>query len=104
MSRHDSQYTHSIHNHAHGDLGVGLDSTSHIEQLWSQLKQIIKQIYYIIPSEKYFLFIREAEFRVNINSLSEAEKLNEFIDIIKYIQNIEINNLFDDNYLISFSN
>ena len=30
LSRPDSQYTHSIHNHAHGDLGECLDSTSHI--------------------------------------------------------------------------
>lgn len=101
LSRNDSQYTHSIHNHGHGDLWVGLDSTSHIEQLWFQLKYIIKQIYYIITSEKYFLFIRQAQFQVNIKSLSEDEKLNEFIDTIKYIKNIEINNLFDDNNLIS---
>ena len=66
MSSQDSQYSHSIHNHSHGDFGKGLDSTAHIEQLWSQLKQIIKQIYYIIPLEKYFLFIREAEFSINI--------------------------------------
>ena len=42
LSRSGSQYTHSVHNHAHGDFSVGLDSTSHIEQLWSQLKTIIK--------------------------------------------------------------
>jgi hypothetical protein len=104
LSRPDSQYSHSIHNHGYGDFWIGLDSTAHIEQLWSQLKQIIKQIYYIILSEKYILFIREAEFRVNIKNLSEEQKQNEFIDIIKYIQNTEIYNLLDDIYLISFDN
>ena len=46
-------YEHSVHNHGHGDFGAGVDSTSHIEQLWHNLKHIIISIYYIIPFEKY---------------------------------------------------
>lgn len=77
LSRPDSQYTHSIHNHAHGDFGVGLDSTSHIEQLWSKMKTIIKQIYYIIPTENFFLFIWEAEFRIKIKNYNTQSKMND---------------------------
>ena len=64
-----SSYIHSTHNHGAGDFWLGLDSTSHIESMWNQLKYYIKSIYYIIPSEDFILYLREAEFRRNINSL-----------------------------------
>ena len=92
VSRPDSLYSLSIHNHGFGDLGFDLDSTSHIEQSWSQLKTIIKQIYNIILLEKYFLFIREAEFRLTRINLNNIGKVKEFIDIIFYIKNIDILN------------
>ena len=69
ISRVNSGYSHSIHNHGHGDFGVGLDSTSHIEGIWSRLKTILKQIYYVIPNEYIHLFIREAGFRIKVNSV-----------------------------------
>lgn len=67
------------------------------------MKTIIKQIYYIIPTENFFLFIREAEFRIKIKNFNTQSKMNEFIDIINYIKNIDLINLFDDNYLISIT-
>ena len=42
-------YIHNAHSHGQGDFGLGTDSTSHIEQLWAHLKNIIKNIYHTIP-------------------------------------------------------
>ena len=36
--------------------GMFLESTSHIESLWGVLKQNIKSIYNIIPSNNFLLF------------------------------------------------
>ena len=43
----DSGYTHHFYNHGHGDFGEALDSISHVEQLWNNLKPIIKKIDFI---------------------------------------------------------
>ena len=45
---HRSGYIHHVHNHGRGDFCAYIDSTSHIEQLWHNLKAIIKKIYYFI--------------------------------------------------------
>ena len=50
-------YTHERHNHGAGDFGFGAHSTSHIESLWSYLKEIITKIYGITPQKK-FIFKR----------------------------------------------
>ena len=71
-----------MHNHVHG-----LDSTSNIESLWSILKNFIKNIYTVIPHEYFILFLKESEFHRNINQLNSSEKWNEFLSIIKYIDN-----------------
>jgi len=94
-----SGYVHSMHNHGAGNFGYGLDSTSHIEALWSNLKQIIKNIYYIIPSEDFVLYLGEAEFRRNINKFNDLTKWNEIIAVINYIRNIGIDNLYSVEYL-----
>ena len=39
-------FTHSTHNHGLGDFSYGLDSTSYVESLWSNLKNILRNIYY----------------------------------------------------------
>lgn len=95
-----SGYVHSVHNHGKGDFDNGLDSTSHIETLWSHLKTIIRKIYYIFPHEHFVLFFKKAEFRRNINSLDNDTKLDEICGIIKYIQNIGIDELYSEEYLI----
>ena len=69
----ESVWTHETHTHASGDFGHGLSSTSHIEQFWSQLKLIIKKIYYVIPMHGYIYFIKEAQFRYAIAKL-DADK------------------------------
>lgn len=94
-----SGYVHSIHNHGNGYFGNGLDSTRHIEALWSHLKTIIRKIYYIIPHEHFVLFLKEAEFRRNIKSFDNDTKWDEICRIIKYIQNIGIDELYSEKYL-----
>lgn len=64
---------------------------------------MIKQIYYIIPNENIHLFIREAEFRVKIIKLKKEEQFYEFIDLLNYIKNVNVINLFNDNYLFSIT-
>jgi hypothetical protein len=39
----------------HGDFYQGQESASYIEQVWSQLKSIIKNLYYSIPNSHFIL-------------------------------------------------
>ena len=78
LNRFDSGYNHSIHTHGHGDFGEGLDSTSHIEQLWQHLKQLIKEVYKIIPMNNFVLFLHEAEWRRNYCKF-ESNKFLKFL-------------------------
>ena len=65
-----NDYVHSVHSHGHGDFCYGLDSTSHIESFWPNLKSIIKSIYTVISCENFSFFqLGEAEFRRNIKNL-----------------------------------
>ena len=60
----DSGYRRYQHIHGHNDFGHGLESTSHIESLWSQLKSEKKGIYKTILSLNFLYFIRETEWRI----------------------------------------
>ena len=94
-------YAHHVHNHGHGDFGLGIDSTSHVEQLWSHLKSIIKNLYYSIPHKNFITFIREAELRHNISNYTNERKFGEILDIIKYISDLDITNLSSDEELLN---
>ncbi len=65
-----AQAIHSKHNHDNGDFSHGLDSTSYIESLWPILKYFIKNSYTVITQEDFILFLKESEFRRNINNLN----------------------------------
>ena len=86
-----------MHNHEAGNFGYGLDNISHIDALWNQKKQIIKSIYYIIPSEYFVLYLWEAEFRRLINELNNNNKWNKLIDVLNYAINVGIENLYSIN-------
>ena len=45
IDAHNSGYRYSVHNHSHGDFGYGLESTSHIKQLWAHIKMNIKKFF-----------------------------------------------------------
>ena len=51
-----SGYNYIKHLHGGGDFGLGLQSTSYIESLWSQIKGIIKSSYYSIPLKIFNVF------------------------------------------------
>ena len=65
MDSDDSGYRRYQHIHGHNDFGQGLESTSHIESIWSQLKSEIKGIYKTIQSLNFLYLFREAEWRIN---------------------------------------
>ena len=52
----NSGYRRYSHIHGHNDFGHGIQSTSHIESIWSQLKSQIKTIYKAIPSLNFLYF------------------------------------------------
>ena len=83
LSRHYSLFTHSVHNQGHGYFCLGLDSTSHIEQLWFQIKSLFEKIYYIIPKNNYVIFLRKMEFRIKIKEYNNQKK---FCKFFRYIQ------------------
>ena len=83
-----SGYVHSVHNHGHGNFGSGLDSTSHIEALWSNLKSLIKTVYTVIPKENFSLFLREAEFRRNFKKFNNNNIMKEYDEIAKYVNDV----------------
>jgi len=63
---------------AGGDFGLGLNSSSHIKSIWSQLKATIKKIYNVIPKKNLLYFIREGEWRIKNKNKTFAEKIDEF--------------------------
>ena len=50
LDQFNSGYHRFRHNHGGGDFGFGLESTSHIESIWANLKHSIMKTYNIIPS------------------------------------------------------
>ena len=53
-------------NHYLGLFGTGLQSTSHVEAIYNIIKSKIGNTYHIIPGKKMFRYIREAEYKYNI--------------------------------------
>jgi hypothetical protein len=91
-----SVYTHSMYNHQQGNFGQGIDSTSHVEQLWAHLKHIIKSIYYVIPTEYFVLFLREYEFRRN--NIENKNIINDFEEIYEYIYDLYQTDFYEIDY------
>ena len=82
-----------------GDFGENIDSTSHIEQLWHNLKFYIKKIYYLIQSNNFLLFLREAEWRRNQKKFDYKDPFESFEETLKYVTNVWDNKLYDVDYL-----
>ena len=74
----DSGYTRYTHIHGRFDFGHGLQSTNHMESIWSQVKAEITSCYKMIPSTNLLYFIREAEWKIKSKSLNYQEKLEDF--------------------------
>ena len=72
-----SGYIHLSYNHSRGIYGFGINSTSRIESVWAELKQLIKKIYGTIKEKNFVYFLKECEFRKLIKNLTPDEILNE---------------------------
>ena len=99
LDNEESEIHHIVHNHGHGDFGHGQNSTSHIEQYWSQLKANIHQMYNIVPKSNINLYIRESEFRISIRNLSYDDKLKKLSELFEYVISTNNNECYDDEKL-----
>ena len=76
----------------------------HVEQLWNNLKSIIKKIYFYIPNNNFVLYFRESEWRRNQKKIdSNKNIMSSFEETLKYIDNSGNINLYDIDYLSKLS-
>ena len=87
LSLPNSGYIHHVYNHGRGQFGYGLDSMSRIENVWSELKALIKRIYSTIRQSNFLFFIKGIEYRHLIKSMNEVQKLEDFAKIISCVGN-----------------
>ena len=79
---------HEFNSHGGGDFGYGAYIIAHIEGILGQLKGLLKKIYNTNPQKHFIYYLREAEFRININikaKNSNEEKFNLFCEMSKFI-------------------
>ena len=100
----DSLYTQEEHNHGADNFGHGLNSTSHIEGVWSWIKSKIKLLYRIIPYNHYIYFIKECEFRFMLSQLNNKQKEKFFCKILKYVYNLNSFNFYEGSEILDFDN
>ena len=92
-------YQREIHIHGSSDFGYSVNSTSHIESLWSQLKAIIKNIYCIILHQNFIYYLREAEWRIKNKAKTIEEKISEFFKCWSVINEMEDYVFMNNEYL-----
>ena len=98
MENHNSGYTRIVHIHGGGDFGFSLESTSHIESIWEQIKSKIKESYHLYPHKVFLYFVREIEFKIRIRNLTYNVKIKKFFEIYDLSKSI------DDKYLLFDNN
>ena len=84
----ESGYQHIKYNHGLGLFGSGLQSTSHMEAVWNIIKSKIKNTYYHIPGNKIFRYVRETEYKYNINNKNFDDKLLDFLEVYALINSV----------------
>ena len=97
----NSGYRHYEHIHSHNDFGRGLESTSHIEGVWAQLKSEIKSTYKMIPSFNLLFFIKEAEWKIETRNLTFNEKLDDFFSMFNLVNLVGDDNIMIDEHFLS---
>lgn len=78
------KYLHRSYNHSKFEFGRGIESSSHIEGLWGNLKSLIKGIYHQIPIANLNLFLKEAEWKFKMRGFSHKQKLEFLAKIINF--------------------
>ena len=91
-----SGYRRIPHIHGGGDFGYGLQSTSHIESIWSQIKSKLKETYHIYPHGIFMTFVREIEFKIKANAMTDEQKIKNFFDCYDLSENVEDAALLND--------
>ena len=71
--------------------------TSNIESVCANLKSYNKKIFNFMHQN----FILFSEFRRNISILNYENKIKEIYDIMNYISNLGVENLYNENHLNS---
>jgi len=104
LDNEESVWPHEIYNHGAGNFGIGAHSTSNIEQTWGHIKNMIKNIYNIIPKDNYRYFIRECEFRLNICKKNNKDKLEIFKKILKNVYILNNFNFYEQDEILAFDN
>ncbi len=100
LDSNQSGYVHRKHIHGTHDFGYEMDSKSHIESLWFQLKILIKKIYNTIHGINFNLFLLEAELRLLMSNNNDFKKMNRIQNIFEYISDTTSDfNLYDVNKL-----
>ena len=67
------------------DFDFGLQSKSHVESIWAELKLAIKSVYKSIPNKNFLYFLRESEWKAKTKNLIFEEKLD-------FLSNEDLNN------------
>ena len=88
-------YIRDMYIHGGGDFSLRLNSSSHIESIWSQLKAIIKKMYYIIPFKNFGLFLWEVEWRIKKKNKNINEKISELFEEWYLTYDMAEENFFD---------
>ena len=56
LSLPNSGYIHHVYNHGGGQFGLGLDSTSRIESVWSEIKALLKKFIRQLDKRIFYIF------------------------------------------------
>ena len=81
-------YNRIPHNQGGGDFGYGIQYTSHIESLWSQLKGKIKSSYHAIPNKHIIHFVKESEYKYKLRSKTKTEKITHLFEAFQLIRDV----------------
>ena len=100
--RNNSNYEHITTNHLIGNFGAGLRSSSHIEVIWNVLKSKIKSTYRAIPHKNFLNFLREAEFKYIIRNKKYNDRIKEFFECCKLINDVADSEIYDTEFLKDF--
>ncbi len=88
LNSESSGYHHITHVHMNGIFGQGIQSSSHIEAIWNIIKSKIKSIYQVIPHKNFMQFFGEAEYRYKIRNKSSVDKIKDFFECYRLIDNL----------------
>jgi len=93
-------YIRYEHNHAQGNFGRGVQSTSHSENIWNIFKSDIKANYKSIPCKDFLLFLKEEEFKYCNRHLNYENKILEFFECYKLVNLVGSDYVENEDFLV----